>query len=400
MTSATVVVRQPLVSGDGRTATATIELPAETREVVFCASKGPLSSRADPFLALALLPAMRLGATLRVEGRASPLLVQNLDVLQDIYHAWDAGLQRVAVEVAIAPPAPLPAAPGVGCFFGGDASSFYTFCKNRAAITHVVVSPGLDTPRQAAATIGQAAAELGAPVLVVESNARAWLDDYGDWRTLMQGAARVAVAHLLAPQFSQMYIPGEIPYYRLVPYGSQPLTDRLWQSEAMRLVHDGAEATPWQKAVQVLDKPVVRRCLRLCRSDSADNCGTCADCLPMMALLRATGRAGEVSTLPPLVDLDLLRAMPLSTRTERAALDELRLLLAEVGGAPDVIAALDDCLNRYEAPEHELHWTIRMRSAQAALFAARDELKSARSSLSWRLTAPLRALGQALRRPS
>jgi hypothetical protein len=192
-------------------------------------------------------------------------------------------------------------------------------------------------------------------------------------------------------------MPGEMPYYRLVAAGVHPFTDRHWSSDGVRLIHDGAEATPWQKAQRVLRETVAQRYLRVCRKDNAGNCGVCTDCLAMMGFLRATGRTGYVATLPPLADLDLLRAMDLSTATERAAIDELRLLLADEGGAPDVIAALDDCLNRYEAPEHILPWTMRVRAAQAELFAAQDELQAARSSLSWRLTRPVRWLGSVAR---
>ncbi len=397
MNSASAVAGPVQRSEDGTGLAATIKLAGQPHNVFLRASAGPLTSLADRFLALALLRAIRLGTPLRIAGDVSPMLLAQLGVLQDVYRTWYQELQQIAVEATAAPAVSLAAGRGRGCFFTGDVASFYTFFKHRSAITHVIVARGLDVPRQGeiADTVQRAAAELGKPVLLIESNGRELLDAHAGWQTLGQGAARAGVAHALAPQLSHVYVPGAIPYYRLIPYGSQPLTDRLWRSDAMRIVHDGAEATPWEKADQALREPLVRRYLRVCRqSGPAYNCGQCADCLSMMAYLRAEGLEGSVATLPPLPDLDHIRGMSLATPAERACLDEMRFLLANRGGPADVIAALDDCLDRYLAPEHEVHWTVRTRAAQAALMAAQAELRDAQTSLSWRITGPLRALAE------
>ncbi len=399
MKQAAVIVHPPHLTDSGRTAVATVELAERVVDVSFSAAPGPLSMLADPFAAVALLPAMRLAAPLRVVGAISPLLLENASTLQDVYHAWYPNLQRIAIEAAPAQPALVPPGRATGCFFNGDVASFFTLYRHQSTVTHLIVARGLDVPDRVRATLEQAGAALDKPVLTVESNARSLLDGFVDWQTQSRGAALAGVAHALAPQCGQIYAPSALPYFRLTPFGSHPLLDRLWQSESMHLIHDGAQATPWQKALSVLGQAVARRYLRVCRNSdgSSYNCGVCADCLAMMACVRGLGREGELETLPPLSDLELLRAMPLPTRTERASLDELRLLLTDERGAPDVIAALDDCLSRYPAPEHELPWTLRMRTAQAALFSAQDELHAARATPSWRLTDPLRRMGSALR---
>ena len=74
----TLVVEAP-VQRDGR-ASATLRLGSERWEVAYEFSDEAVSDRMDPWLPVTLLPAMRLGAALRLESEVSSRLLGSIDL--------------------------------------------------------------------------------------------------------------------------------------------------------------------------------------------------------------------------------------------------------------------------------------------------------------------------------
>lgn len=382
-------------------ATAAITVGDETFQAFHRSSAGPLTDTADPFLPLALLLAMRRGVSLEFHAPLSASLVRNLDQLQDIYAAWFRDWARAPVWCEQETTA-LPYAPrGRGCFFTGSLESLHTALTHGADITHLIVPSGLAGPAHQAMTeaLTQAAAAMGKPYILTDANVYRWLRRFADWDRQSEGAALASVALLLAPQFSHVYVSAAVPYDRQTVAGLHPLTSRLWGGDCVRLVYAGGDLTPWRKAEQIVRHPAARISLRPCRQNlpGVYNCGVCADCVMMMAFLRAFEQEHDAPTLPPLRDLGLVRQMPLLSPTKRAEADELRLFIGEQGGSSEIVAAVSDCLRRYPRPEHELLSTLRLRRAKTRLIALEAELDAARSSLAWRASAPLRALARRLR---
>lgn len=104
-----------------------------------------VSQAGDPFLAVALLPAMRQGEAIEIDPSlpVSPILLANISTLQEIHHCWNPKqLMIVPVVASTAPAAPLNA--GAMSFFSGGVDSMYTFLKHRNEITHVVNIHGFD----------------------------------------------------------------------------------------------------------------------------------------------------------------------------------------------------------------------------------------------------------------
>jgi hypothetical protein len=54
---------------------------------------------ADAFLAIAIIPAMRLGEKLVVRGQVSEKLLHNSYKIQEIYHSFDRSLSIIDIEV-------------------------------------------------------------------------------------------------------------------------------------------------------------------------------------------------------------------------------------------------------------------------------------------------------------
>lgn len=106
----------------------------------------------------------------------------------------------------------------------------------------------------------------------------------------------------------------------LFPWGSHPLLDPLWSTEATRFIHHGAETARVEKAGVVARSEVAMRRLRVCweNRDSAYNCGVCEKCLRTMINLQAHGRLTECETLPSELDYARVARMPLVSPNIRA----------------------------------------------------------------------------------
>ena len=234
------------------TIAAKIDIDDRSFDIYFRASEGPLTQTSDPFLAVALLPAMHLGAALKVEGTVSADLLVHLEHIQEIYSSWYSTLHKVPVQAT--PVAVAPAQTSSGAFFSGGIDSFYTALKHQKTLDRLIFVHGLDISvndaplhTMIAAKISEAATELGITLLKVETNQRRLLDVYAGWNKNSHGAALAAVALALSPQLRRIYIGATHPYNVMMPHGSNPVLDPLWGNGQVELIHDGGESERWQK---------------------------------------------------------------------------------------------------------------------------------------------------------
>jgi hypothetical protein len=98
----------------------------------------------DPFLAAALLPAMIKGEPLELDPSlsASPQLLKNLSVLQEIHHCWNPTLKLIPIHAKTSSAEALNK--GVLSFFSGGVDSTYTFLKHLGEISHLAFIQGFD----------------------------------------------------------------------------------------------------------------------------------------------------------------------------------------------------------------------------------------------------------------
>ena len=103
-----------------------------------------VTDSADPFVAAALLPAMRLGQKIEIDPdlAVSPQLLDGLQFLQEIHHTWNPIFKIVPIEARTAPSRALHN--GVMSFFSGGVDSTYTFLKRQSELTHLVFIQGFD----------------------------------------------------------------------------------------------------------------------------------------------------------------------------------------------------------------------------------------------------------------
>jgi hypothetical protein len=284
------------------------------REIAFRTSHSLVSSSCDPFVPAVLLPAMQRKLDIEIRGAVSENLLRAAERVEHVLAAWHPDWHPSRLSAKEQDHGDKPAAPGtqVGLFFSGGVDSFYTLLKHRAEITHLIFVAGFDIPlrhtalRQSiTAEMRRTAEAIGLPLLEVETSLRSFSDGLSfPWEEQF-GAAMAGVAHFLAPTFGRIYIPSGYALPFLVPHGSHPGLDPLWSSTSLELVHDGIEATRFDKIGALCASDVAVRNLRVCwqLKEGQYNCCRCRKCMWTMAFLRAHGALDRARTFSVPLDL-------------------------------------------------------------------------------------------------
>ena len=131
-------------------------------------------------------------------------------------------------------------------------------------------------------------------LIVGESNVRDHMRSL--WPEAYQGAALGAAGLALTGVLGRVLIPSTLPYVRMgKPWGSHPLIDECWSTEAVAFSHDGSEANRYDKIERIaawdrvaLDE--LRVCLKV--AGAPENCGRCTKCVRTITMLALAGQTG------------------------------------------------------------------------------------------------------------
>jgi hypothetical protein len=347
----------------------------------------------DPFLAALLVPAMTLGERLEIPAAVSPVLQSALPEIQAILHCFDPRQTCIEADAPTRePPLPVNEAGSVGLFFSLGVDSFYCLLKNQRdhprdaeAISHLIAVHGMDVghepwdkrvPSVMDDNWRRVAQESGTALLPVTTNVRVVLEPLALW-TMAHGAALASIALALGSAFRAVRIAASTTYDQLYPWGSHPLLDPLWSTEAVRFMHDGCERDRIGKTALVAQSQLALDTLRVCPGSTPEyNCGRCVKCLPTMIDLLQLGALTRCRTLPHAIDAEELRRILVAyrgglnvegyrRRHDRFAGDEhadLREVLAEFLAEEDRSRS-DRVPQPTTTPvsEHGLAWWLRRR---------------------------------------
>jgi hypothetical protein len=399
---------------------ANITIEGRRFDIFYRASQGPLSTNAEVFLAVALVPAMRAGASVYVAAPLSPLVLARMERLQELLSAWFSHLHRVKVEAEPLAGAPAPMAwpgrRGAACFFSGGVDSFYSALTLRDQLTHLVFVHGLDIPlsdqafRQSVSmTLHEAATAIGKPLIDVETNLRDLLDHYADWVKEGFNPALASVALLLAPQLHTVYSAAGGTHLQLPTAGAHPLVNALLSTHDVEFAQSGGAATRYEKVAYLAQSDVALRYLRVCweRPGGAYNCGRCSKCLHTMIDLHLAGALARCHTFDRSLDLDLIRHALLRGGSERGYFAEALQVAERQGDKPELVQALREQLGDAAAMSSEeirpsldraetrvTNLELALQREKKRSDRLRRQMNMATASRSWRLTAPLRRAGR------
>lgn len=308
--SSRVVVSMPSITKEGAdtVVTADVAMPGEAPVTVWyrCPVQHVSQEQAlDAFFVLALVPAMRRGATLSMPGPVSRDLLRGAETFQDIYHQWYPDLMRpVPVEAPARTHLPdLKPDRGLASCFTGGVDAFYSVLNPPEALTRLVYVHGFDIPLRArrfrktvAKRLRTAARELDVPLLEVQTNLRELTNAHGHWPKHIHGSALASVGILLADDIDGLLIPSSGGSgFIWADNGSHQLTDRLHGTEYFSVVHHPTGVPRIAKTEAVARDKVGARHLRVCfKSREAYNCGDCYKCRRTLFDLHAVGLKRKV----------------------------------------------------------------------------------------------------------
>lgn len=301
--------------------------------------------RAEPFLGLALLEAMFRNVEIHLDASApvSEKLYRALPELQRVYACWNTDLKPVAVHARVE--ACSTRSTNVASFYSAGVDGSHTLCRHLAEISHLVML-SVECVGESAASWKQAvekntrfARGLGKQLMAIETNAKQWTDQ----RRIRWGFAQGLVLASLAPMLNakRVYLAATHTYRELFPWGSHPLTDPMWSTEATAIIHDGAAVRRSEKIRELCRHPELIHNLKVCLRSLHENCGKCVKCIGTMTALYLLGASSRA--LPPLEDpRRALRALRAINESGASHLVDCMILAQQAGNVP-----IYRTLNRY-----------------------------------------------------
>jgi len=260
----------------------------------------------DPYVLAVLFKAMITPADLVVHGKVSPSLLFNLKEFQAAWHSW---LPDHYSEIEIIPEKEeerhKPNHLNAVVAFSGGADSCYTAWHyanpKDERLLHTlqagVFIHGYDFPPNLRDTFDRA---FGKAQILLDSLGMTLIPMTTNLRSSRQppvdagGAFLASCLMLLQEHYSAGFIASSYYYAHLVlPFGSNPLTDRMMSSGTFNIHHDGARVTRIQKLKALSEWPEAMQHLRVCIGRKAaerdKNCCYCEKCIRNILEFRALG---------------------------------------------------------------------------------------------------------------
>jgi len=320
-----------------------ITIGGESHTVTYGSSDAELTANPDAFLAAALILAMRAGEPLSLAGPASPMLLQAVPRIQEIFTKWYPEFKPIKVhaeEQAIRE----TGGSGTGLFFSGGVDSFHTLLRHYDEIDTLIYVHGFDIPlantelrAKVSEELRAVAQRMGKDCLEVETNLREISDRRTHWGFHYVGSALASVSLLLANRFKKIFIASSLSYEHLDPWGTHVLLDPLWSTEYLTFEHDGCEADRNEKVAAIAESDVAMQSLRVCYENRENeyNCGRCEKCLRTMISLHCVGALERCKTLPSALDPELVAHMDIEHELVfHLVCDNLAELEANEAGSP------------------------------------------------------------------
>jgi len=304
-----------------------------------CASD--LARNGNPWLAALLPLSASVGEPIEWELPVDRLLVEGAREILRVWHSWYGNTAVVPLRGPVVDVPPRVLADRTAAFLSGGVDSFFTALDHgngeardeRGSIDEFLFVQGFDVLlaeteacEHSRRSVEEAAAQLGAPLVVVRTNLRE--TQWGkrvDWNLWGHGAALASVALALERRYRQVLIPASNMYPDLVPWGSHPLTDALFSSWSVRVRDDGAAYDRADKVRAIGTSPIALRHLRVCwqAAGRGGNCGRCEKCLLTMLMLDTMVGLSYCHTFPSL-NLNEVGGLEVCTSWDRRHLRRLR----------------------------------------------------------------------------
>jgi hypothetical protein len=283
--------------------------------------KDEIAFSGDAAATLMLPLACFFGETLILDQPVDRKLLENLRGLQQLWKSWFPDLTRVEIVASSVTPArpsyprTHPAKRTIACLSGG-VDSLFTFLRHdktvqgdgSALIDDFLCVGGLNTDLDdfpdLVADLGDFSRKVGRRFVPILTNLRycdlglATCYSIGPWLDRVFATAVMAsIVHMMSGRYEEFLVPSSLHYGTLMPWSQHPMTDRLLSSSGLRVIHDGATVTRFQRTALVAQSDDALEILQVCGQNRRHkNCSRCQKCLRTMAALDILGAIPRAKT--------------------------------------------------------------------------------------------------------
>ncbi len=254
-----------------------------------------LTESYNPFVVGTIFAAMRESSDIVVHGEVSRKLLENLEEFQAVWARWRPETYtriEITADSESDDFAGRKSDSAMAAFSAGVDSSFTVYSHNKGLCGRLnrdirtgmfihgfnIVLDREDIFKKAAYHAEMMMNSLGIDLMLVATNFRDLGAHFGD-----SHAAEIASCVLMFENsYSTCLIASSKPYEDLtLPWGSNPITDRLLSTDRLEFVHDGATHSRCEKVEVLSDWQEARKYLRVCwKLDNLEkNCCVCEKCI-------------------------------------------------------------------------------------------------------------------------
>ena len=260
--------------------------------------KDDISITGNPWLVCLIPLAVTLGEPIELCCPVDKVLFKNVQELMKIWKSWYSHLHIVPIEAELLDVSELVNGKKVVAFFSGGVDSFFTILRpENNNIENLITVHGFDVPIENVnafirmeKSLDKVAREIGSNLVSVTTNLRKTSLEKAGWGQLYFGSTLASVGLFLEPMYKKVLIASGGEGFALSAWGSHPLTDPLYSTSRMEVVHDSLAITRMQKLEFISNFKIAQNHLRVCwQGRSYENCCACPKCYRTMAALSVLG---------------------------------------------------------------------------------------------------------------
>jgi hypothetical protein len=342
------------LSQDGQRLDGEILVGDRNFPIYFQTRDAQLEPNIEAFLALALLPAMKIKAeAIEADGVISRRFLEGTERIQQVFRSWKPNYGHVEIRNVQVQPRSRSQRGKKGVFFSGGLDSYYSFLAHLDELSAFIHLDGFDIPleehstrRRMAENCRYIGSQFGKQAIILESNAREFLENFVAW-SYSHGSLMGSAGLLLMPEYEHLYVAGAgLPADR-DPFGSHPDLDPNWSTEILEFLHE-AEVDKLEKCRLIGQYEVALQTLHVCLRfpEQGLNCGECEKCLRSQVYLQVAGAAERSTAFQKPLNLKSLGRLKVSQDREKNLLYKALASLEEQKTYPETARVLKAILFR------------------------------------------------------
>lgn len=352
----------PIENEDDTTYGATLELPDGSLKKLWYKVPAKFSSAVtsctDPFLVGMLFPAMlEKDSELIVHGRVSPSLLTNIMDFQNAWNCWCGDRYyrtEIIADAEIEATAASPSGRAI-CGFSGGLDSSFTVYRHRflpmerqqreieagLLVRGFVVKEerSFNLLAQRCKTVLDSA---GVELITISTNFREMNPQWTD----THGAGLASCLMLFQKRFTEGVIAGTYAYNQLLlPWGSNPVTDRQLSSNAFRIFHDAPHWHRGSKLSALRKWPEAYNNLTVClRGDyTGENCCRCIKCINTL-LAASMNDMSRPASFPVAISKEAIMSLRDLQESDMFGLDKMLQSMRRSSLPRELVMAFQRCV--------------------------------------------------------